>query len=230
MVRICHRLGGNGPGLIPIHAGFVNEDPHELGNHQSGMGVVDLNDVLLVEVLQSAVGVQVLGGNGLNGGGNKEVLLLEPQGLALIVVILRVEHLGNGLSHGLFFGGLEVLAAREQGHIHRLGGAGIPQAQSIDVLGVVTGHHHVAGDGHDRGGVFVDDVQVPVIPEFPKGAAEVNSLGFLGLGQQPGGAQILPVIRQLHLLAFHDLLLEDTQFIADGVSVAGISKVVMESR
>ena len=86
------------------------------------------------------------------------------------------------------------------------------------MAGAVARHHHVAGDGQHRGGVFVDDMEVAVVPEFPEGAAEVDGLGLVGLGQQPGGAHAFPVVGQLHLLALHDLLLENTQFIADGVA------------
>ena len=50
------------------------------------MGVVDLDDVLLVEVGQGAVGLDVLADDGLDGGGNEEVLLAQAQALALVVV------------------------------------------------------------------------------------------------------------------------------------------------
>ena len=46
------------------------------------MGVVDLDDVLLMEVTQSAVLSAVLAHDGLYGGGNEEVLLLQTQRLA----------------------------------------------------------------------------------------------------------------------------------------------------
>ena len=49
-------------------------------------------------------------------------------------------------------------------------------------------------------------------------AAKVDLLGVLRAGDKPGGAQLQPVVRQLHLLAVHDLLLENAQLIADGVA------------
>ena len=218
MVGVGHGLGGDGPGLVPGHARLVHKQAHQLRDHQGRVGVVDLDDVLLVEIFQGAVGLQVTGDDGLHRGGDEEVLLLQAQGLALVVVVLGVEDLGDGLRHGLVLGSLQVLAPGEEGHVHRPGGPGIPQPQSVDVAGTVARHHHVAGDGQHRGGVFVDDMEVAVVPEFPEGAAEVDGLGLVGLGQQPGGAHAFPVVRQLHLLALHDLLLENTQFIADGVA------------
>ena len=221
MVGVSHGGLGDVPCLVPGHAGLVDEDAHQLGHHQCGVGVVDLDDVLLVEVLQSAVSLQVLGGDGLHGGGDEEVLLLQTQRLAFVMVILGIEDLGDGLGHSLFLGGLQVLAAGEQVHIHGLDGSCVPQAQGVGVVGVVTGDHHVAGNGQNLGGILVDDVQVAVGPELTQGAAEGDLHGFLGLGQQPGGAQILPVVGHLDLLAFHDLLAEDTQLIADGIAGGG---------
>ena len=86
------------------------------------------------------------------------------------------------------------------------------------MVGAVAGDLHVAGDGQHAGVVLVHHMQVPVVPEAAHLAAEVDLLGLLQLGQQPGVAQLHPVVRQLHLLALHDLLLEDAQLIADGIA------------
>ena len=90
------------------------------------MGVVDLDDVLLVEVGQGAIGLDVLADNGLDRGGDKEILLLEAQALALVVVVLGVKDLGNDLGHGLFLASLQVLAPAEEAHVDRRGALGIP--------------------------------------------------------------------------------------------------------
>ena len=49
----------------------------------------------------------------LQGGAGEEVVLLEAQHLALVVLILRIEHLGDHLGHLHFLHGLEVLALAE---------------------------------------------------------------------------------------------------------------------
>ena len=77
------------------------------------MGIVDLQNIFLMEVAQRAIHVQVLFGNGLHRGGHKEILLLEPQRLALVMIVLGVENFGNGLCHGLLLGGLEILPPGE---------------------------------------------------------------------------------------------------------------------
>ena len=143
---------------------------------------------------------------------------LQPQGLALVVVVLRIEHLTDGVGHGALLGGVEVLSLAEQLHVDGLGAARLPQAQGVHVVGVVAGDLHVAGDGQHAGVVLVYHHQVPVVPAGANLAAEVYLLGLLQLGQQPRVAQLHPVVRQLHLLTLHDLLLEDAQLIADGIA------------
>ena len=63
--------------------------------------------------------------------------------------------------------------------------------------------------------------QVAVVPPGADLAAEVDLLRLLRLGHEPRIAQILPIVGQLHLLAVHDLLLEDTQLVADGIAGGG---------
>ena len=89
------------------------------------------------------------------------------------------------------------------------------------MVGLVAGDLHVAGDGHDPGVILVDHHQMAVVPAGADLSAEVDLLGVLGLGQQPGVAQGHPLVGQLHLAALHDLLAEDAQLIADGIACGG---------
>ena len=222
VVGVGDGVGGDIPGLLPAVALLVQQDPHQLGDSQGGVGVVDLDDVLQVEIAQGAVLRPVLAHDGLDGGGDEKVLLLQPQGLALVVVVLGVEHLGDGLRHGLLLHRPQVLAGGEQVHIHRGGALGVPQPQQVAVLGVVAGDLHVLGHRQHRvvAGVL-HPVAALVIPLVLHLAAEVDLLHLVHLGDQPGVAQAQPVVGQLHLLAVHDLLLENAQLIADGVAGGG---------
>ena len=221
VVGIGHGVAGDVPGLVPAQARVVDEDAHQLRDHQRRVGVVDLDDVLLVEVLQGAVGLDVPAGDGLQGGRHEEILLLQPQGLALVVVVLGIEDGADGVGHGPLLVGLQVLPLAEQLHINGLGALGVPQAQGVHMVGVVARHQHIAGDGQHPGIVLVDHHQVAVVPPGADPAAEVNFLGLLGLGHQPRVPQVQPVVGQLHLLTVHDLLLENAQLIADGVAGGG---------
>ena len=221
VVGVGHGAGGNVPRLVPGKARIVHQNTHQLRDHQRRMGVVDLDDVLLVEVFQGAVGLDVLPGDGLHGGRNEEILLLQPQGLALIVVVLRIQHLGDDVRHGPFLPGPQVLPLAEQLHVDGLGTLGVPQPQGVHLLGIVPGDLHIARHRQHTGIVLMHHHQVAVIPPGADLAAEVDLLRLLRLGHEPRIAQILPVIGQLHLLAVHDLLLEDTQLVADGVAGGG---------
>ena len=61
-------------------------------------------------------------------------------------------------------------------------------------------------------------VLVPLLLDL---AAEVDGLGLVYLGDEPGVAQAQPVVGQLHLLPVHNLLLENAQLVADGVAPGG---------
>ncbi len=221
MVGVRHGLGGNAPRFVPIHAGIIDKNPHQLGNDQRRMGIVDLNDVLLMEVLQRPVSVQMLGGNGLNGSRNQEILLFQPERLPLHMIVFGIEDLSDCLGHSLFLHGLEVLAPAKEVHINRLGRAGVPEPEDVHMIRPVTGDLHIIGHGLHHGSVLVDGMQIPVGPELPDRAAEGDLLCLGGLGEQPGSAQVLPMVGELHLLALHDFLLEQTQLVADRVAGSG---------
>ena len=176
------------------------------------MGIVDLHRDGIRQVLQRAVLVQVVADDILHGGGHQEILLAQPQALALRMVVGGIQHLADHGRHGLVFHGLDVLAAVDQVHVHGLG-IGAPHAQHADALAVLARHEHVIGDGAHRVGVYQLHVVVVVIPAVDHLPAEADVDGaFLPLGQ-PHLAAGQPEIGQLGLPAVHQLLLEDAQFI-----------------
>ena len=222
VVGVGDGVGDDVPRLVPAVPLLVQQDAHQLRDGQGGVGVVDLDDMLEVEVAQGAVLGPVLAHDGLDGGGDEEILLLEAEGLALVVVVLGVEHLGDGLRHGPLLHRLQILAGGEQVHVHRRGAVGVPQAEQVAVLGAVAGDLHVLGHGQHH---IIPGVLYPVaaqrVPLVLHLAAEADLLGLVHLGDEPGVAQPQPVVGQLHLLAVHDLLLEDAQLVADGVACGG---------
>ena len=137
------------------------------------------------------------------------------------MVVVGVEDLGDDLGHGLLLHRLQVLAPGVEGHVHRQGALGVPQAQGVGVVGVVAGDLHVPGDGQHGGVAHVLGVVGAVLPAVDDLAAEADLLRLLHLGDEPGVAQAQPVVGQLLLLAIHNLLLEDAQLVADGVAGGG---------
>ena len=219
VVGVGHRLGDDIPGVVPAVPLHIHQDTHQFGDDQSGMGVVDLEDVLLVEVAQGAILGAVLAHDGLDGSGDKEILLLQAQRLALVVVVIGIEHLGDDLSHGLLLHRLEILALGVVGHIHGDGALGVPEAQGIGVLGLIAGDLHIPGDGQDGGIAHMLRVVHPaLVPVVHHTAAEADLLGLVHLGNEPGVAQAQPVVGLLHLASIYDLLLEDAQLIANRIA------------
>ena len=209
------------PGLVPAVALLVQQNTHQLGDDQGGVGVVDLDDMLPGEVAQGAVLGLVLADDGLDGGGHEEILLFQPQGLALGVVVVRVEHLGDDLGHGLLLHRFQILPPGVERHVHRQGTLGIPQPQGVGVVGLVAGDLHVPRDGQHGGVAHMLGVVDPVLPAVDDLAAETDLLRLLHLGDKPCVAQTQPVVGQLLLLAIDNLLLEDAQLVADGVAGGG---------
>ena len=76
VVGVADGLGDDVPGVLPGVALHVQQDAHQLRDDQGGVGVVDLDDVLFMEVAQGAILGAVLTDDGLHRGGDEEVLLL----------------------------------------------------------------------------------------------------------------------------------------------------------
>jgi len=69
--------GGDGlsPGEVPGDALFVDEDAHELGDGDGGVGVVELDGVFVGEAGEVEVGLFVAADDVVDGAGDEEVLL-----------------------------------------------------------------------------------------------------------------------------------------------------------
>ena len=91
------------------------------------MRVIDMNDILLGKIHQVVAVLLELPNDGLDAGGNKEVLLLQPQYLTLFMRIFRIQHLGNYLDQVVLRQSPRVLAPVEQAHVQMLGGTRPPE-------------------------------------------------------------------------------------------------------
>ena len=154
----------------------------------------------------------------LQGGGGEEILLLQAEQLALVVVVLRIEHLRDHLGQLDFLGGLNVLALAERAQVNPLGAAGRPHAQGVDGGGVVADNGHVVGHGFHGTVVAVDEAGHAVLLHGVHLTAEMHLAGVVHHSHFPGIAVVQPAVGQLHLLAVHNLLAEQAVFIADGAA------------
>ena len=160
--------------LVPAEAALVQQDAHHLGDGEGRVGVVQLDGHLVGQVLEGAVGGQVVLDDVADGGSRQEVLLAQAEDLALNVVVVGVQHLGDQLSAGVLAHRGVVVAQREAGHIE-VGCLGLPQAQLGHALAVVALNIHIRGDGHDAVVVGVLDIVEAVVPVLVDLAVEADS-------------------------------------------------------
>ena len=219
VVGVAEDLLGDVPGLVPRHALLVDQHAHQLGDGDGRVRVVELNGHLLREAHEVGVRLQVAPHDVGDGAGDEEVLLLEAQLLAGLVLIVRVEHLRDDLGVVLLDHRALVVAVVEEGEVELGRRARLPQAQGVDRLRAEARDRGVPGHAHHR------------LAAHPlRGHAAVGQLGLLdvpveahrhdaiGPHHLPGVAELEPLVGALHLVAAQDLLAEDAELVADAVA------------
>ena len=205
--------------LVPAEAALIQQDAHHLGDGEGRMGIVQLDSHLVGQVLEGAVGGQVVLDDVADGGSRQEVLLAQAENLALNVVVVGVQHLGDELSAGVLAHCGVVVAQREAGHI-KVRGLCLPQTQLCNALSVVALHIHIGGDSHDAVVVDVLDIVEAMVPVLVDLAVEADFHSLIGVALEPDLTAGQPVVGALLLPAVHDLLLEDAVLVQDGVAGA----------
>ena len=219
MVGVGEHLLADAEGLVPVKAALIQQDAHHLGDGQSGVGVVQLDGDLVGQVLQRSVAGQVVLHDIADRSSGQEVLLTQAQDLALNVVVVGVQHLGDELGVGVLAHGSVVVAQREAGHI-KVRGLCLPQTQLCNALSIVALHIHIGGDGHDAVVVGVLDIVEAVVPVLVDLAVKADLHSLIRVALQPHLTAGQPVVGALLLPAVHDLLLEDAVLVQDGVAGA----------
>ena len=205
--------------LVPAKAALIQQNAHHLGDGEGGVGVVQLDGDLVRQVLEGRIAGQVVLDDIADGCGRQEVLLAQAQDLALNMVIVGVQHLGDQLCIGVLAHCSVVVAQREAGHI-KVRGLCLPQAQLCNALAVVALHIHIRGNSHDAVVVGVLDIVETVVPVLVDLAVKAHFHSLIGVALQPDLTAGQPVVGTLLLPAVHDLLLEDAVLVQDGVAGA----------
>ena len=182
VVGVREGPGHHGPGVVPAQVVLVHEQPHQLGDGQDRVGVIELDGVELGEAgeVVPVVG-HVVVNDLLKGGRAEEVLLAHAQDLALVRGVVGVQDPGDvGGALALDDGVGEALGV-EGVVVEVLHGLGPPQAQGPHVLGAVAGDGHVIGDGA-HGQVVVGDDALGLLAADDEGVALLHpGVGVLGL-------------------------------------------------
>jgi hypothetical protein len=85
------------PGAVPVHAVLVDQQPHEFGHGQCGMGVVQVDRHLVGQDVEAAVVSQETSHEILQRGADEEELLAQAQFAPVIGAVVRVQHPGDVL-------------------------------------------------------------------------------------------------------------------------------------
>ena len=133
------------------------------------------------------------------------------------MVIIRIKNLGNSLRNSVLAQSLCIVTLIEHSHIEgrRLC---LPQTEYGNRIVAVAGNVHIIRYSLNCVVVCIGNVVILVIPVFCQLALKVNVNSLVGFWNKPCFAAGEPVVRELCLPAIFNLLLEDTVFVADGVT------------
>ena len=219
VIGVAEGLAGDLPGLLPAHGVLVGQEPHQLGDGDRRMGVVELGAELLVEAFQRQLLDLHDPQHVLQRARHEEVLLGQPQFLALDVLVIRVEHLRQVLRHHLLADRALIVAAVELGKVEGFRRFRLPQPQRVRGVVAIAEDRRVVGDSHHRAVRHPAHVQPALfIPAALGAAAELHFRRPLRPAQLPGIAVAQPLVGLLDLPAIDDLLVEDAELVADAVA------------
>ena len=183
------------------------------------MGVVELRRVPPIEAANVGGRLEVNADHVLQRAGDEEVLLGQAKAAARFRLVVRVEHLADGLRADLLLDGAPVVAHVERLEVEGLRGLGSPEAKQVGVAHPVSEDRRVAGlPSNDAIGNPADALVSPVglVPLGPPPKTHVE--GDLGSGDLPGVAQVQPLVGHLHLPAVTNGLVEDAELVSDAVA------------
>ena len=210
------------PGLFPRHLVLVDQKTHELRDGDGRMGVVQLHRELLWKLIERQTLTTHDAQHVLQRARDEEVLLLEPELLALQGLVVRIEHLGQVFRDDLPVHGAVVVAAVEHREVERFRRLGAPQAQRVRGVVAIAEDRGVVRDAeYDLVGYPAHADLPAFVGEVLGAAAEPHLLRPLRPHELPGIAEAQPLVGLLDLPAVDDVLVEDAELVADAVAERG---------
>ena len=195
--------------------------PHQFGDRDRRMGVVELDGGMVGQRVERAVFVEMAADEVLQRGGGEEILLPQPQFLALGRGVVGIEHARDRLGAGARRGGADQVAVVERGQLQRRGRARRPQPQRVDVAAAPAGDRRVVRHRQHRLGRIPDRARGRLVAaEIFDDAAETDGVARFAVGEFPRIAVRQPLLRKFVLPAVLDALLEQPVLVADAVAVS----------
>ena len=202
---------------------LVDQDAHQLGHREGGMGVVELDGDLVREGVEAAVVIALVARDDVpERAGDEEVLLDETELLTGRHGVGRIEHLGDGLRGDLLLHGLHVVAGVEDLHVEVVRRPCGEEPEQVHRPAAVADDGIVVGHADQEPPVQPHRVVLaPAVDPVLDAAIDGDEAGLLGPLDLPGRREGEPVVRLLLLLAVLDLLAEQAVLVVDAVAVAG---------
>jgi len=161
--------------------------------------------------------------NALHAGGDKEILLNEPQTPSFVRAVVGVEKLRDAFHHLLVALPVLPLPLRGEPVSGKIAiNLRVPEAERIHRVIFCADHRHIVGHSQHCRIAFVHQLQRPVVllPHISVAAkAYINRLIRLSILPCESVAQ--PTVRQLNLIAIDNFLFEKPIFIANTAPVRG---------
>ena len=150
VIGVGERLRGDAPGRVPVHGVLVDEQAHQFGDRDGRMGVVHLDGEGAMQVGERAVLRLLDLDDVLQRAGDEEELLFQTQLLALNLLVVGVENLGDVLGVDLVADGAEEVAGVEGFEVEGLDGLRGPKAHGVGGVGAVAEDGRVVGNAADQ--------------------------------------------------------------------------------
>ena len=130
VVGVGQGAHGQVPRLVPAQPGLVEQDPHQLGDGQRGVGVVELDGDLVGQGLPVVAAAAEPRDDVGQRAGDQEILLDEPQVPAAGRRVVGVEHARQHLGGDLLVDGVEEIAAAELQEVEVVVRRGAPEPRA----------------------------------------------------------------------------------------------------
>ena len=219
MVRVGERRARDLPRFVPAESMLIHEQPHQLGHRNRWMRVVKLHGPLFVESRGRAAEQRVDAQHVLQRATREKELLLEPEHLAPVRFVVRVEHFRDGLGLHLVLDRAVVVAVVEGLEVERLDRLGLPKAQRVAGVDAVAEDRRIVGDALDLGlGNPAHAKAALFVGERLGASAELHVVGDFRPRDFPRVAVPQPLVGDFALPAIADGLIEDAELVADAIA------------
>ena len=189
------------------------------------MSIVDVYSYLIGQRVDSLVVLKMLFEYGLYGSRYEEILLLESEHLAFLMVVCGIKHFTDTLCKSLLLQRLDVFALGKKFHIEIHGSLCSPKSQLVYSRHVVTADIHIVRDCFYRIAVLLLYVKSVLLPSLLYSSAEFYGKGIFHTGRQPYVAVFQPFVGKFYLPTVFNLLFENTVIVSYGKTACYVIEI-----